>query len=202
MVADSGDGGYSRFANCTFWGTTYWSTWNGKPGLKYQDCIFHGASVHTVGSPDASLATGFLRCTFEDTPWTNSQVYRENGSSGGFLLDTDDGGDNVTFDNCIFNANTCKSIWFGQGKGYFTNCTFLHKWTGVVNYDFQCLIHSASLSGCHFTEGFPSGTTNTWFIALGSTVVANTPTVVDGPHIRWAGPGGPIGTIAPGSYNS
>ena len=27
-VADSGDGGYTKFKNCTFWGTTSWSIWS------------------------------------------------------------------------------------------------------------------------------------------------------------------------------
>ncbi len=203
VVADSGDGGYSHFARCTFWGTTYWSAWNGKPGLKYQDCNFYGAAVHTVGSPDPHLATGFLRCHFEDKPWTNGKVYREGGSSGGFLLDTDDGGDNVSFDTCSFIANANKSIWFGAGKGLFNNCTFLHKWAGAPDNDFQALIHVATLSGCHFTEEFPADTKKNWFIALGRTVTTKeNPTVVDGPHIHWAGPGGPIGEIKPGSYNS
>jgi len=47
LVADSGDGGYTKFINCTFWGTTNWSIWANKPGLKFEDCTIHGAVVHS-----------------------------------------------------------------------------------------------------------------------------------------------------------
>ena len=116
MVADSGDGGYSHFRHCTFWGTTNWSVWSAKPGLKYEDCTFYGSAVHTVGSPHPALATTFTRCRFEDKPWTNGKVY------GNYLLDADDGGQNVRLEGCTFVVHSPKHhpYWFNQNKPIIT----------------------------------------------------------------------------------
>jgi len=123
MVADSGDGGYAHFLRCTFWGTTNWSAWSAKPGLKYRDCNFYGSAVHTFGSPDPGLATTFIHCRFEDKPWTDGRVY------GNYLLDSDRGGDNVRFDRCTFvvHSPTRHPLWFNSnhGKAFFTDCTGL-----------------------------------------------------------------------------
>jgi len=123
MVADSGDGGYAHFLRCTFWGTTNWSAWSAKPGLKYRDCNFYGSAVHTFGSPDSGLATTFIHCRFEDKPWTDGRVY------GNYLLDSDRGGDNVRFDRCTFvvHSPTRHPLWFNSnhGKAFFTDCTGL-----------------------------------------------------------------------------
>ena len=121
LVADSGDGGYARFLRCTFWGTTNWSAWSAKPGLKYRDCLFYGSAVHTFGSPDPALATTFIGCRFEDKPWTDGRVY------GNYLLDSDRGGENVRFDHCAFivHSPTRHPLWFNanHGKAFFTGCT-------------------------------------------------------------------------------
>lgn len=123
MVADSGDGGYAHFLRCTFWGTTDWSAWSAKPGLKYRDCRFYGSAVHTFGSPDPALATSFIGCRFEDKPWTDGRVY------GNYLLDSDRGGENVRFDRCTFvvHSPTRHPLWFNasHGKASFTNNTGL-----------------------------------------------------------------------------
>ncbi len=123
LVADSGDGGYAHFLRCTFWGTTDWSAWSARPGLKYRDCVFYGSAVHTFGSPDPALATGFTGCRFEDKPWTDGRVY------GTYLLDSDRGGANVRFDRCAFvvHSPARHPLWFNanHGKAYFTDCTGL-----------------------------------------------------------------------------
>src|SRR5690606_21379057 len=109
MVSDSGDGGYTTFKRCTFWGTTNWSAWAKKPGLKFEDSNFYGSVVNAVGSTDANLATQWLRCHFEDRPWTNGQVYR--GNSVSYLLELNGNLKNVLLKDCHFVANTCKGVW-------------------------------------------------------------------------------------------
>ena len=196
MVADSGDGGYSKFKNCTFWGTTAWSVWGNKPGLKYEDCNFHGSVVRVVGSPNPDLATRWTRCTFEDKPWADGKVYRQNSSA--FLLEISGHMENVLFDACTFTANTCKSIYC-SGKGVrFSDCTVTHKKASIDTGGFQCLIQGGDLIGCHFKEQFPPKTTSNWYIAIGGTrILDGKPTKVDGPRVHWSGPGGPLGAIAP-----
>ena len=124
LVADAGDGGYSRFLRCTFWGTTSWSAWSAKPGLKYQGCNFYGTAVHTFGSPNPNLATAFTQCHFEDKPWINGKVYGSN-----YLVDADSGGDNIRFDRCSFivHAATRHPLWFTGGKPVLTDCAGLPK---------------------------------------------------------------------------
>jgi len=123
LVADSGDGGYAHFLRCTFWGTTNWSAWSARPGLKYRDCNFYGSAVHTFGSPDPALATTFIGCRFEDKPWTDGRVY------GTYLLDSDRGGNNVRFDRCAFvvHSPARHPLWFNasHGKALFTDNTGL-----------------------------------------------------------------------------
>ena len=199
LVADQGDGGYSRFVRCTFWGTTNWSAWLLKPALKFSECNFYGSLVYVFGSADAKLATSFSRCNFEDKPWTNGLAYRRNSNL--YLVEVDSVNQlNVSFDDCSFTANTCRSIWFnaGGGPGYFTNCTFLHKADKVKSGEFQALLHNTVLKGCRFKEEFPPETAARWYIAAENTRIAEgAPTVVDGPRVHWANPNGAVGAIAP-----
>jgi len=190
VVADSGDGGYTKFVRCTFWGTTNWSAWSAKPGLVYEDCVFHGSVVHAVGSPSPELATRWIRCTFEDKPWEGKGPY------GAFLAELNGNLQNVRFDACAFTANSRKSIWC-DGKGaVFLNCVITHKASTVPTGDFQCLIRGVRLAGCRFREQFPAETNAAWYIvADGARVLGGKPTTVDGPRVRWARPNGPTGPI-------
>jgi hypothetical protein len=121
LVADGGDGGYSHFRHCLFWGTTNWSAWSARPGLKYEDCRFYGSAVHTFGSPDPALATGFTRCVFEDKPWKDGKVY------GRYLLESDEGGANVQIVGCTFvvHSKTRQPLWFKRDKAIVTGNTGL-----------------------------------------------------------------------------
>ncbi len=194
MVADSGDGGYTKFVRCTFWGTTAWSAWNRKPGLEYEDCMFHGSIVHAFGSPDARLATRWTRCTFDDKPWTDGKR-----PYGGFLAEINGDMENVRFDGCTFTAGACKSLWC-SGKGVrFSDCTITHKASLVRNGDFQCLIRGGELVGCRFQELFPSEVKASWYVAAeGTRIVEGKPTTVDGPRVRWGHLNGAVGLIPPG----
>ncbi|ASV76824.1 hypothetical protein THTE_4223 [Thermogutta terrifontis] len=193
MVADSGDGGYSRFVRCLFWGVTNWSAWNAKPGLVFEDCTFHGSSVHAFGSDDPALATRWIRCTFEDKPWQGQGPY------GGFLAEMNGNLKNVTFESCVFRANQRRSIWCSGGGFRFVDCEFIHRFAELPAGQFQALLREGEIVGCHFKEEFPEGTDARWPILVdGSRVVGHEkPTVVDGPHVRWGSPQGPVGVIPP-----
>jgi hypothetical protein len=193
IAADQGDGGYTRFAHCAFWGTTSWSVWSNRPALAYEDCTFYGSAVHAVGSANPALATTWTRCTFEDK--------RTNGDGkayGKFLLELNGDLPNVRLDACVFTANTRKSIWCAGNGVTFTDCTITHRWPAPPPGDFQCLIRGGTLSGCHFMESFPPETSTSWCIITDGTHIAPAkPTLVDGPHIHWGSPTGPVGQIPP-----
>lgn len=193
MVADSGDGGYTKFVRCAFWGTTCWSAWSVKPGLKYEDCTFHGSVVHAHGSADPAFATSWTRCAFEDKPGTDGKP-----PYGGFLAEINGDMRNVRFDACAFTANTRKSIWCSAAGVRFADCAITHKNASLAAGDFQCLIQGGELSGCRFEEQFPPQTGSRWYIAAeGTHVLPGNPTTVAGPCVRWGGPGGPVGRLPP-----
>lgn len=191
VVADSGDGGYTKFVRCLFWGATSWSVWSAKPALKYEDCAFHGSVVHAFGSDDPDLATQWINCVFEDKPTADGKA-----AYGSFLAELNGELKNVTFDGCSFTANEKRSIWCDGAGARFVDCSITHKATSVRDGDFQCLIRGADLTGCHFKEEFPPQPQAQWYIASqGSRILKDKPTIVDGPHVRWGGPGGPTGEI-------
>jgi hypothetical protein len=192
MAADSGDGGYSRFVRCLFWGVTNWSAWNAKPGLVFEDCTFHGSVVHAVGSDDPALATRWIRCTFEDKPWEGKGPY------GGFLAELNGNLKNVTFESCVFRANQRRSIWC-SGRGFrFVDCEFVHCFAGIPSGQFQAILRGGEIVGCHFKEEFPESVEARWSILVdGSRVLPGKPTIVDGPRVRWGSPNGPVGEIPP-----
>lgn len=193
MVADSGDGGYTRFVRCLFWGVSNWSAWSAKPGLVFEDCTFHGSVVHAFGSDDPNLATRWLRCTFEDRPWHDGRrVF------GNFLAELNGNLRHVSFDSCTFIAQQRRSIWCSGNDFRFINCSFTHKFSGVPDGDYQAILRGGEIRGCHFKEEFPADCPGRWpIIVTGTRVVGPEPTIVDGPCVRWGSPNGPVGTIDP-----
>jgi len=193
MVADSGDGGYTTFVRCTFWGTTSWSAWSSKPGLKYENCNFHGSIVHAHGAPDPALATRWIGCTFDDQPWKDGpRPY------GRFLVEINGPLPNVTFDACTFTAHARQSVWCSGAGVQFSACTFTHKNAALGTGEFQGLIRGSVLRGCCFNEDFPPATKASWYIAAeGTRIVDGKPTTVDGPCVHWGRPGGALGRLPP-----
>ncbi len=194
MVADSGDGGYTRFKRCLFWGVTNWSTWTAKPGIVYEECKFHGSIVHAFGSKDPALATRWIRCQFEDRPWTQNQ-----GPYGNLLAELNGNLQNVSFESCRFTADRRRLIWC-SGEGFRTiDCRFVHRYADLPNGEYSILLRGGEIDGCRFICRLPASSSNRWPILVdGSRVVGRKPTVVEGPHLRWGHPNGPTGVIPPG----
>lgn len=197
MVADTGNGGYSTFKNCTFWGTTNWSMWPNKPGLKFEGCKIYGSAVHVHGDADPALATQWINCTFEDKPWTDGKVY--HGNSAKFLLELNGNMQNVKVTNCTFIANTCKAIWAGareDGRITFDGCTVTLKKTDLTREQgyWQAIFGNANFVGCHFKTDFGAITNyQAGIVARNSNIAADPPTTVEGPNLRWSG--GLTGTL-------
>ncbi len=190
VVADSGDGGYTRFTRCLFWGVTNWSAWSAKPGLVFDGCRFYGSIVHAYGSENPTLATRWIRCRFEDRPW------KQSGPYGGFLAELNGNLKNVTFESCRFTAGQRRSIWC-SGEGFrLIDCVFTHRYAGLPHGDYAMLLRGGEIDGCRFAARVPASVQARWPIIVdGSRVGNRKPTVVEGPHLRWAHPNGPTGTI-------
>jgi hypothetical protein len=189
MVADSGDGGYTRFVRCTFWGVSNWSTWSQKPGLVYEDCNIYGSAVHGYGSTNAALATRYVRCQFEDKDYVTNGVYRSAA-----VIECSSRGDNITYEDCTVTANKTRSFWFGSGNGRKSvrGCRVLHR-NERANGDFVALFRGAHIENTRFEEDYPPNTSARYRIeAQNVTVGANV--LVTGPCVRW---GGCTGVVSP-----
>ncbi len=210
MDAAAGDGGYSTFTDCTFWGTTSWSVWPNRPGLRFVNSRFYGSAVHASDghtdpdpTPVAALATVFEGCTFEDRPWTDGRVFRANE-----LYQISGGAEGATWRNCTFIAHELRTVTMGDATNHeiFEGCTFEHGDAAAGAGSAQASFQGSRITSCHFTESaaVASGSRN---YAIGVTsVTVGTPaaganaTVVDGPHVHWDSSTGRIGTIPPGMY--
>lgn len=56
------------FEGCRFIGTTNWSLWPNRPGMRFHKCLIVGSIVHTYGDADPQQANQFVDCTFTDDP--------------------------------------------------------------------------------------------------------------------------------------
>ncbi|SDT19116.1 right-handed parallel beta-helix repeat-containing protein [Jiangella sp. DSM 45060] len=200
-----GDSGYTRFEGCTFWGTTERSVLVTKPGVVFKWSNIHGSCTVGYGSSDASLATVWGDCRFEDRPWTNGQVFRD----GYLVSDAENAGHNARFADCTFVAREVRSIWTSipsdlpAVRRHFVRCTFDHRHSALADGSYQTHPWGSRLVACTFTEAMGS-TAKRWYIHLKSIVVEDdadgTQTVVTGPAVRWGNPAGPVGPIAEGTY--
>jgi len=191
VVADSGDGGYTRFENCTFWGTTGWALWNHKPGMVFEACRFYGSIVHAYGSTNApALATRYTRCRFEDKPHPEFGVARF-----GLLVAHDGNADGVRFEQCEFVAHEVKSVWLA-GSALLDGCSLTHANAQVANGDFQALFRGCELRNCRLSEAFPGGCTNRYYV-LAQNVRVGVNVTVQGPLVRWENwSSGPTGLLS------
>jgi len=180
MDADQGDGGYTRFVRCTFWGVSNWSTWSNKPGLVYEDCKIYGSAVRGFGSTNAVLATRYVRCQFEDRDYGTNGVYRSAA-----VIECASRGDNITYENCTITANKTRSIWFDStnGRKFVRGCRILHR-NQRANGDFVALLRGAHVENTRFEEDYPPGTTSRNRIEAQNVTVGSN-VFVTGPCVRW-----------------
>jgi hypothetical protein len=218
LDANNGDGGYSTFEDCTFWGTTSWSIWAVLPGLKFSRCRIYGSAVHlsdgsshfgTLTGPDPTLATAFEECTFEDKPWTDDasrgspqrgRVYRN-----GYLFSGSSTG--ASFSACTFIAHKMRSVQMRDEttREIFNNCTFRHGYSDLADESFQASFGGSRIRSCQFEESaaIASGD-KTYYISVTNVVVAP-PAPGDSPthasdHVRWGSVNGPSGEVPPKTY--
>jgi pectate lyase-like protein len=203
MLAAAGDGGYTTFVDCTFWGSTNYSIWCRRPYLAFEGCTVRGTAVHTYGSVVAAEATHFTSCTFADelpAGVPSGSVFRTK-----YLYESSVDCPNVSWDDCTFTANQVRSIYLAgstTAPAVLTGCTFVHRSpTFSDGATQQCVIRNSTIEGTRFSEDFPAATTTASYISRGAvTVSAGAATVVDGPLVRWGSTSGLTGTIPPGSY--
>ena len=181
VVADSGDGGFTTFVRCAFWGTTNWSAWPRKPGMVFTDCAFHGSVVHGWGSKDRpELATRFTRCHFEDKEY-NGKCYRSAA-----VIECG-GGDNITFDGCTVVGRKTRALWVdgADTREVLRGCTVTHAFDAAPDHEFLSLLRGCTLENVTFKErlgGAPAG--HVWYVEAHNLLVRQN-VVVEGPRVQW-----------------
>lgn len=210
MVAAEGDGGYTTFVDCTFWGTTSYSIWANRPGLKFRGCRIYGSAFHAHdgrttdgGAPDPELAALFEDCDFEDREWTDGNVTRRNN-----LYNVNDGSEGATWRRCTFTNHRVRSVNIGNpdARERFEECAFVFSNAALSANTYQARFQGSAIVSCAFRESpeIADGTRRYYIDVEGVVVLApaagDSPTTVEGPRVRWQSIDGPIGVIAPGTY--
>ncbi len=190
VVSDSGDGGYTRFVDCTMWGTTSFSVWTNKPGIRYEQCAFYGSVVHGAGSPDPEKATQYRNCLFEDREYPGKGVYRSAA-----VIECG-GGDNILYENCTIRATGTRTLWIDGGttREIFRGCTVTNAFD-AQDHEFVSLLRGCHVENTRFMEAYPEGHAKAYYVALGN-VDAGPGVTVSGPCVKWANwSTGPTGGI-------
>ena len=215
LLSSVGNGGWTTFEDCTFWGTTSYSLWLGHPGLKFVGCRVYGTAMNVSDGrsdddpkPNPALATVFEDCDFEDKEWKDGKVRR-----AGVLYEIPlkkDGTSHsagATFRNCRFKANKVRGLLVKDrtSRENFIGCTFVHGHELGAG-DYQSSFEGSTFTSCHFKETTGVGTKN-YRIDLDNVVVrvppaGAQPTTVDGPRVHWRTASGATGTIKPGTYTT
>ena len=179
FVADGGDGGYSTFRRCRFWGTTTASVWPNRPALRFEGCTFHGTAVRAFGSSVAGKATVFTGCRFEDLAYPDRGVYR----SAAGLVEMDAEG--LLIENSTLVAHGTRAIWLDGTNTQETlrNVTIVHGYDALPDGDFQSLLRGVRFENVSFLEAFPAPGSKLWYIAYENETCLGV--YVDGPHVRW-----------------
>lgn len=190
VVADSGDGGYSRFIRCTVWGTTTWSIWARKPAMVFDDSFIYGSIVHGFGSPDAAQATQFRRCHFEDREYPEFGVFRAAAMA------EISGADNLLFEDCTFIANKTRALYVDGSttRELIRGCTIVHR--DASPREFASLIRGAKIETTQFLEQYPAGAKVSTFIVADDVEVGPGLNVA-GPQCAWGHPPGATGVVPP-----
>ncbi|MEO7393554.1 MAG: hypothetical protein ABIU11_01350 [Chitinophagaceae bacterium] len=107
-----------NFKKCTFIGTTNSAAYPKSQGFSFDSCTFVGMVQRIYGSADKSKAISFKNCLF-----TMDKKRSPNGKVFGETWEFYEG-QNVIFDNCVFDARTKRLPVFNTTEIVFLNCTF------------------------------------------------------------------------------
>ena len=109
MVTGGGKASNCNFTNCTFWGITNWSIWVTAPSFNFNSCKIYGSIVHGFNAVNATDATRYINCLFEDKPYNDKPPY------GKFIIECD-GPRKILFDSCTFTTHTTQVAWLNTGE--------------------------------------------------------------------------------------
>jgi hypothetical protein len=145
LVADSGDSADISFTRCKFVGTSNWSAWPKKPGMRFDACTVVGTLVHPYGDPDSARAAQFVNCDFLDDPALSptGEIYIGAGARHAIVNAPD--AMNVLFQNCRFRMTGEGALPFTTDVSY-SDCDMSQSYP-VTAYPRGTYIGSNRLNG-------------------------------------------------------
>ena len=147
MVADSGDSSHVSFHNCLFWGTTNTPVWPDKPYYSFYDCRIYGSVVQVYPSTAAldrtegTDAVQFHRCTFEDKPWSDGNVYGKDELTKYLVIATP--GNSGVYKNCNFINNTMRLAYLIDAV--IDGCVFENKNSSIPDTSWVMVVWGSLL---------------------------------------------------------
>jgi hypothetical protein len=205
VAVSQGNNADFTFKDCLIWGTQYYAVTGCRPGLRYEDCTFHGTVLNPYGAGVEEEANQFYRCHFEDKIGTYTDefgVWNLASFPGTAVLTHETAtyiGDGVLFSECTF---ICNNYWSIDLLGPNTeekiiDCTFIFKCNYPLNGGNQARLRGAYIENTQFLEeiSFPPGepTYNYKIEANSSTLGPGV--YVEGPYTHWMEVNGPQGWI-------
>ncbi|MFH1614578.1 MAG: right-handed parallel beta-helix repeat-containing protein [Planctomycetota bacterium] len=183
-----------NFVDCTIWGTTNYAVWPDRPGFQFVDCNIYGTVANTYGSNNASEATLFSYCWFEDINDANWSSY-----NGGNAL-VEGYGQNVMYEGCTIKSHNNRAIYLHDvyGREIVTLCEIHHNYEGIADGGYQSLMWTTDINETDFYEQLDEAKTyyiNVWDVNVGANLY------VEGPRCRWNTVDGNTGYIDPGHYD-
>lgn len=197
IISDSGDGGFSSFENCVFWGTSNSPIWVSKPGVRFNNCSIYGSFKVVHGNDNPDLATQFSNCNFEDLPHPDFGVYIDPELP--YLMHLWEPGNNVSFNACGFTANHCNSVKVTLGNFYFDNCTFTHRDTAQSDNEPVCILETSNISNSTFVDEFTEGFNKTYWVQTDNTNAGDC-VFMSGEHVKWENVSTNYNWVLPGNY--
>ena len=175
--------GESRFQDCLFWGTKYFSiitvqpTRKPAPNLVFQDCTIYGECLTRQMSPVGTTLPLFLHCHFEDRGFPRTGlVYRLRACINSAPA-------TAKLEGCFIVANETESF-FLQANNVVSNSTIVHKNDRVKDNGFQCESSNCLFDNVHFKEDMQVPPATGWYLNVRQATVVNR-VRVDGPYVRW-----------------
>jgi hypothetical protein len=195
MVSYSGDGGYTTFKRCTFWGTTGTAISPNKPGIVFEDCKIYGTISNVYGSDNPLKATKFIRCEIEDK---NHPLYGVRITP--YMIDIN--AHNALFEGCTLINNYQKLISTQDSATIeiFKDCKFIFKYSGLADKNSQAVFYGSRFENVTFSDAYATPPLTAYYIdAPGNTAQIVGNVVVDGAWTNWGswstGAGGMKGDI-------
>lgn len=181
VVADGTDVEDVEARTCAFVGTTSWGAWLIGYRFRIHECLFVGAIVNVLGSPDPHKACQFHNCRFlqgsDRSP--TGVVYNQAGVAG-FSPMADLGGisdENVLFNNCSFDTENHAHITLPfTNLSIFQDCYFAGRNAGssFPRGEFRG-VNKMITSGGHFIDSGSSTNYGTMYL---NGVVGNYSTTI------------------------